>query len=187
MITNVTIPKQDKRVSRESWRVFMRYITISFEKKRYVAEFRGSERARPSARISVDKTLFEEFIKNLKIDKIEIEFKEDNIKIMGGAEIDEIRIRNLLNTISLEGKNIKVMEIYTTKNDIAFELSMIYTYLLRVLRKEERRRLNGRIIESLLRLNIHELNFWNHHFTRSKNRYKQDRVARAFLTLYNLR
>jgi len=64
---------------------------------------------------------------------------------------------------------------------------MIYAYVMRVLRKEERRKLKRKIVETLLRLHAHELIFWNHHFTRFKDRYSQDRVARAFLTLYNLR
>lgn len=139
----------------------MRYIAICHENGRDVAEFRGSERANPSARVGIDRDIFEEFLKVLKIEKI---------------ELSEFR-----------GEKRKVKEIYATDRDVAFELAMIYAYLLRVLRKEERKKLYGKIIESLLRLHMHELTFWNHHFARSRSRYEQDRVARAFLTLYSIR
>ena len=157
----VSVPEVETAKDGQKQRVFMRYITIYLEKGRYVAEFRGSERAKPSARVGIDRDLFEEFLKVFRVEKIELsEFK---------------------------GDKRKVKEIYATDKDVAFELAMIYTYLLRVLKKEERKKLYGKIIESLLRLHMHELTFWNHHFARSRSRCEQDRVARAFLTLYNLR
>ncbi len=140
---------------------FMRYITLSQEKGRWIAEFRGSERAKPSARIGVDKEIFEEFLEDLRFEKV---MPED-----------------------FKGEKKGVKAIYTTENDLIFELSMIYAYVMRVLRKEEREKLKKKITETLFKLHAHELIFWNHHFSRSKNRYTQDRVARAFLTLYNLR
>lgn len=142
-------------------RGFMRYITICREKGRYIAEFRGSERAKPSARIGIERNLFEEFLKGFGFERIDLsEFGGDK-------------------------RNVK--EVYATEKDVVFELAMIYAYLLRVLKKDERKTLNGKITETLLRLHMHELNFWNHHFIRSRSRYEQDRVARAFLTLYNIR
>ncbi len=142
-------------------RVFMRFVTIRREKKRYVAEFRGSEKSLPTARIGIDKELFEEFLKGTGFYKFDLkEFK---------------------------GDKKSVVEIYATEQDMFFELAMIYAFLLRVLKKEDRKRLNGKITETLFRLHMHELIFWNHHFTNAKDRYEQDRIARAFLTLYNIR
>lgn len=138
----------------------MRYIALSKEKTRWMAEFRMSERAKPSARVGVDREIFEEFLEDLGFEKVAAE----NFKG--------------------EKKDVK---IYATEKDYLFELSMIYAYVMRVLRKEERKKLRWKIIETLLKLHPHELIFWNHHFSRSKNRSAQDRVARAFLTLYNLR
>jgi len=157
-----SIPAQKLSVlGQRRWRVFMRYIAICFEKGRYVAEFRGSERAKPSARVGIDKELFTEFLKIFSVEKIDLS--------------------------NFKGNKVRVKEIYATENDVVFELSMMYAYLMRVLKKKDRRKLNGIITEKLLRLHMHELTFWNHHFLRSKSRYEQDRVARAFLTLYNIR
>jgi len=124
------------------------------EKGRHIAEFKGSEKSKPLARIGVDRELFQEFLRIFRVEKV-----------------------------SSNGK----AEVFATDRDIAFELAIIYAYLLRALKKEKRAKLCGKITESLLRLHMHELTFWNHHFSRAKNRYEQDRVARAFLTLYNLR
>ena len=142
--------------TKRTQRTFMRYVILLREKGRLRAEFRGSERAIPSAVIGVDGD-FREFLESL------------------------------LEKVSLEEDNKKVKAVYRTDKDIIFELSMIYAYVMRVLRKEERSRLRRKIIETLFRLHPHELIFWNHHFSKSKDRYVQDRVARAFLTLYNLR
>lgn len=139
----------------------MRYIILTHENGRWKAEFRGSEKAKPSAKIGVDKELFEEFLKDLKIQKLNLE--------------------------DYKGEKKGVKAVYATDKDYFYELSMIYAYVMRVLRKEERRKLKRKITETLLRIHPHELIFWNHHFTRSKDRYSQDRVARGFLTLYNLR
>lgn len=144
-----------------SGRVFTRFITLTHEKGRWKAEFRGSEKAIPSARTGVDKEDFVEFLEDLKFEEVRPE--------------------------DFRGEKKGVKAVYTTDNDCFFEISMIYAYVMRVLRKEERKKLRRGIIETLFRIHPHELIFWNHHFSRSKDRYAQDRVARAFLILYDLR
>jgi len=144
--------------TKKTQRTFMRYVILMCEKGRLRAEFRGSERALPSAVIGVGED-FREFLEAL--------FER--------ASPEDIKA------------NGKVEAVYRTENDIIFELSMIYAFVMRALRKEERAKLRRKITETLFRLHFHELIFWNHHFSKSKDRYVQDRVARAFLTLYNLR
>jgi len=51
----------------------MRYITLTHEKGRWKAEFRGSEKAKPSAKIGIDKEIFEEFLEDLRFKKVRLE------------------------------------------------------------------------------------------------------------------
>ncbi len=140
--------------------VFKRYILLRQEEGEWIAEFRGSERAKPSARVCVDREIFEDFLSYFNLEKVTLE--------------------------DFRGEKKGVSAVYATENDYVFELLMIYAFVLRVLRREDRKKLKRKLTETLLRIHPHELIFWNHHFTRSRDRYAQDRVARAFLTLYNL-
>jgi len=123
--------------------------------------------------------------------RLRAEFRSSE-KAMPSAVIgvdEEFRefLDSLFEKVNPEEADRKVEAVYRTDKDIFFEISMIYAYIMRVLRKEERPKLRRKITENLFRLHPYELIFWNHHFSRSRDRYTQDRVARAFLMLYNLR
>jgi|Deesub1362B_J571_1020462.scaffolds.fasta_scaffold00101_3 hypothetical protein len=137
---------------------FVRYITLVREKGRVVAEFSGSERARPHIRVGVDRGLFEEFLGTLDFTKM------DPSEFGGGFEA-----------------------VYSTENDWAFEIASLYAIILRALRREERKAKKRKIIDVLLNMHPYELTFWNYQLSKARDRYAQDRVARAFLLLTGIR
>lgn len=156
-LSNLELP-----LKRNYQRMFMRYVILVKEKGKWKAEFRGSMRAKPSARVGVNKERFEEFLEGIGLVKLN--------------PLQEFK-----------GKVKGLESVHATEDDYLFNISMIYAYLMRVLRKKERVKLYGRVTETLFRIHPFEIIFWNHHFTKSKDRYEQDRVARAFLSLYKIK
>ncbi|MDI3498155.1 hypothetical protein [Archaeoglobus sp.] len=136
-------------------RVFTRYVTLVKDRGRIVAEFRGSERAKPHLRVGVDRETFEEFLWQLNFTKEE------------GKEGFEA--------------------IFSTENDWAFEIAAFFAVIMRTLKKDERKAKKNKIIRALLNTHPFEFTFWNYQLSKARDRYAQDRVARAFLVLQGLR
>ncbi len=152
---NAVTPTTSLAIKHEG-RVFVRYIHVYREKGRTVAEFKPSINAKPLAKVGIKPELFEKFVKTFKLEPVDQELKSKE-KIKG--------------------------VVYATAKDEVFEIALLYTCVLRVLKNKEK---SSKLIDKLLNLHPFELMFWNYKLINAGNKYEQDRIARAFLMLYKI-
>ena len=74
--------------------------------------------------------------------------------------------------------------VYATDRDEVFDLALLYACILRVLRDKK---MVNVLVDVLQGLHPFELVFWNYKLINARDRYEQDRIARAFLMLYGVR
>ena len=75
--------------------------------------------------------------------------------------------------------------IYVIDKDEVFDLALLYACIIRTLRRNNNN--IHKIIDAMLNLHPFELTFWNYKLINARNWYEQNRIARAFLTIYGVR
>jgi len=114
------------------------------------------------------------------------EFKSSkNAKPLAKIGIKKELFEKFARVFKLEAENQDTKKTtYAVNKDEVFELALLYACILRVVRDKEK--LAPKIIDKLLSMHPYELVFWNYKLNNARNRYDQDRVARAFLMLNRL-
>lgn len=113
------------------------------------------------------------------------EFKlSKNAKPLAKIGVKEELFEKFARVLKLEAENDGGKTVYAVNKDEIFDLALLYVCILRVVRDKEK--LAPKIIDRLLSMHPYELVFWNHKLSNARNRYDQDRVARAFLMLNRL-